>query len=37
VAAVGGADTDALRARAALFTWSASAAAHVEVYRSAAR
>lgn len=36
VAAVGGADTDALRARAALFTWSASAAAHVEVYRSAA-
>ena len=37
VAAVGRDDGDALRRRAGEFTWAASAAAHVRVYRSAAR
>ncbi|WP_343048005.1 glycosyltransferase family 1 protein [Cellulomonas humilata] len=36
VAAVGHDDADGLRARAAQFTWAASATAHAEVYRSAA-
>lgn len=37
VTAVGRDDGERLRQRAAGFTWAASAAAHVEVYRSAAR
>lgn len=37
VTAVAREDGDALRDRAATYTWAASAAAHAEVYRSAAR